>query len=170
MKRLCSLLGLALLFFAPLGVAQLNGNARSAGDDKHRESMMRPDEIKWGPAPAKLPPGANRALLDGDPTKPGAPYPFRGKAPDGYSVPPHTHPTDEQITVIQGTLLMGMGAKFDRAELRELPAGSYVRLPKGEPHFNLYKGETIIQLHGIGPYEIHYVNPADDPSKKGGGT
>ena len=90
------------------------------------------------------------------------------KAPDGYTVPPHTHPTDEHLTVIQGTILMGMGAKFDRAKLRELPAGSYVRLPKGEAHFNLYKGETIIQLHGIGPYDIHYVNPADDPSRKDG--
>jgi hypothetical protein len=127
--------------------------------------LIRPDDIKWGPAPAKLHPGARVAVLDGDPSKPGAPYIFRARLPDGYSVPPHTHPTDEHITVIQGTILLGMGEKFDRAKLRELPAGSYARLPKGEPHFNLYKGETIIQLHGIGPYDIQYVDPADDPSK-----
>jgi hypothetical protein len=82
-------------------------------------------------------------------------------------VPPHTHPVDERITVIRGTILLGMGETFDRAKLRELPAGSYARLPKGGPHFNLYQGETIVQFHGIGPYDIKYVNPADDPSKKG---
>jgi hypothetical protein len=74
---------------------------------------------------------------------------------------------DEHITVIQGTIRLGMGKQFNPEALRDLPAGSYARLPKEEPHFNLYKGATIIQLHGIGPYDIHYVNPADDPSKKG---
>ena len=64
---------------------------------------------------------------------------------------------------------LGMGEKFDPAMLRDLPAGSYALLPKGKPHFNLYKGETIIQLHGIGPYDINYVNPTDDPTMKSSG-
>ena len=76
---------------------------------------------------------------------------------------------DENITVIQGTMRLGMGEKFDHAKLRDLPAGSYALLPKGQPHFNQYKGEKIIQLHGIGPYDINYLNPADDPSRKSGG-
>jgi hypothetical protein len=65
-----------------------------------------------------------------------------------------------------GTIRLGMGEKFDQAKLRDLPAGSYALLPKGKPHFNLCQGETIIQLHGVGPYDINYVNPADDPSRK----
>ena len=125
-----------------------------------------PDEIKWGPASPKLPPGAEIAVLVGDPSVPGALYVFRAKLPDGYSVPPHWHPMDEHVTVIRGTLLLGMGSEFDAAKLRELPAGSYARLPKDEPHFNRYRGETVIQLHGIGPYDIHYVDPADDPTSE----
>ncbi len=156
-----TLLGLVLL-----GLAQPDGDNRPAGDEMHRGTMILPDELKWGPAPAKLPSGAKFAVLDGDPSKPGALYTFRAKLPDGYSVPPHTHPVDEHISVIRGTIMIGMGEQFDRAKLRKLPAGSYARLPKGEPHFNLYKGETVVQFHGIGPYDINYVNPADDPSKK----
>jgi quercetin dioxygenase-like cupin family protein len=135
------------------------------GEPGDHEAMIRADNITWGPASAKLPRGALMAVLDGVPSKPGSPFTIRVKVPDGFSVPPHTHPTDENLTVIQGTMLLGMGDVFDRAKLRELPAGSYAKLPKGQPHFNLYKGESIIQLHGIGPYDIAYVNPADDPSR-----
>jgi quercetin dioxygenase-like cupin family protein len=131
--------------------------------------MVSPDELKWVPAPPKLPPGAQFAVIEGDRSKPGVSYTFRAKVPDGYSVPPHWHSMNENITVIQGTMRLGMGEKFDPAKLRDLPAGSYALLPKGQPHFNLYKGETIIQLHGIAPYDIHYVNPADDPSIKSSG-
>jgi hypothetical protein len=137
-----------------------------ATDTYSSHLMVRPDEVKWGPASPKLPPGAQFAVLEGDPSKPGAPYTLRAKVPDGYSVPPHWHLEDEKITVIQGTMRLGMGEKFDSAKLRDLPAGSYALLPKREPHFNLYQGKTIIQLHGIGPYNIHYINPADDPSRK----
>jgi quercetin dioxygenase-like cupin family protein len=90
---------------------------------------------------------------------------FRAKLPDGYSVPPHWHPVDENVTVISGVFMLGFGERFDTAETRELRAGSYVMLPKRVPHYNVMKGETILQFHGIGPYDIQYVNPADDPSK-----
>jgi quercetin dioxygenase-like cupin family protein len=121
-----------------------------------------------GACPAEITTGAQFAVLEGDRSKPGVSYTFRAKLPDGYGVPPHWHSMDENITVIQGTMRLGTGEKFDQAKLRDLPAGSYALLPKGQPHFNLYKGETIIQLHGIGPYDINYVNPADDPSRKSG--
>lgn len=143
------------------GAEQAEGPAVEAPQPAH--SMIRPDEVKWGPASPKLPPGAQFAVLEGDPSKPGEPYTLRAKVPAGYSVPPHWHPTDEKVTVIQGTMRLGMGERFDPAKLRELPAGSYALLPKGQPHFNHYPVETIIQLHGIGPYDIQYVNPADDP-------
>jgi quercetin dioxygenase-like cupin family protein len=163
-KRHSALMAIAFLSGTALALAQHNPAEENSADKMQRETMIEPDGIKWGPAPAKLPPGAQFAVLDGEPSKPNTLYTFRAKLPDGYSVPPHTHPVDEHITVIRGTIMLGMGETFDRAKLRELRAGSYARLPKDEPHFNLYKGETIVQFHGIGPYDIHYVNPADDPS------
>jgi hypothetical protein len=109
-----------------------------------------PDEIKWGPASPKLPPGAEIAVLVGDPSVPGAPYVFRAKLPDGYSVPPHWHPMDENVTVMEGVFALGFGERADRTTMRDLPAGSYVTLPKQEPHFNRIKGRTILQFHGSG--------------------
>ncbi len=127
--------------------------------------MVLPGDVEWGPATPKLPPGAEIAVLIGDPSKAGIPYVFRARLPDGYSVPPHWHPMDENVTVIEGVMMLGFGERVDRAAMRELPVGSYVTLPKEMPHYNRMKGETILQFHGIGPYDITYVNPADDPSR-----
>jgi quercetin dioxygenase-like cupin family protein len=137
-----------------------------AGDAEHL--VVRPGGLKWGPAPPSLPPGAQLAVLVGDPGKPGVAYVIRAKLPDGYKVPPHWHPTDENVTVLEGTLLVGKGEKFDPSATEELPAGSFMRMPKTMRHFAVAKGETVIQLHGVGPFEITYVNPADDPRKKEG--
>lgn len=131
--------------------------------------MVIPEDVKWGPASPKLPPGAQFAILLGDPSKPGVPYVFRAKSPDGYSVPPHWHPMDENVTVISGTFMLGFGERLDKAATRELGAGSYAMLPAKVPHYNVMKGETILQFHGIGPYDIRYVNPADDPNRKSAG-
>ena len=136
---------------------------RHADDKDH--VVATPDKIKWGPAPPSQPSGAQVAVLAGDPRKEGM-YTMRVKLPDGYKVPPHWHPVDENVTVIEGTFNMGRGEKFDRAATQELPAGSYVRMPKKMRHFAWAKGETILQLHGMGPFEINYVNEADDPRKK----
>ena len=127
---------------------------------------VSPEQVTWGPASPKLPPGAEFAIFTGDPKKPGAPYVFRARLPDGYSVPPHWHPKDENVTVISGTFMLGFGEQFDKSAMRTLHAGAYAMLPARMPHYNVMKGETILQFHGIGPYDIHYVNPADDPSKK----
>lgn len=94
---------------------------------------------------------------------------FRAKLPDGYSVPPHWHPMDENVTVISGVFMLGFGERLDKTATRPLPAGSYAMLPRNVPHYNVMKGETILQFHGIGPYDIQYVNPADDPSRKSAG-
>jgi hypothetical protein len=83
--------------------------------------------------------------------------------PDGYSVPPHWHPRDENVTVLKGVFMLGFGERMKRAGMHELTTGSYVTLPREMPHFNLIKGETVLQFHGIGPYDIIYVNPDDDP-------
>ena len=146
------------------------GPARSGADDepKHADEkdhvVVTPDKIKWGPAPPALRKGAEAAVLVGDPTKKGA-YTLRVKMPDGYIVPPHWHPTDENVTVIKGTFNIGRGEKFDPAATQTLPAGSYMRMPKGMRHFAWAKGEVIVQVHGEGPFEINYVNADDDPRK-----
>ena len=104
-------------------------------------------------------------MLEGDPAKAG-PFTLRLKMPDGYKFPPHYHPADEHVTVLQGTLVMGMGETFDHGAGRELAVGSFAMMPTGIRHFAWTKGETIVQLHGIGPWGLTYVNAADDPRKK----
>jgi hypothetical protein len=91
---------------------------------------------------------------------------MRVKMPDGFKIMPHTHPKDERVTVITGTLYLGMGEKFDERAAKAMPAGSYGRTGAGMKHFGYMRGETILQLHGTGPWAVEYVNPEDDPRKK----
>jgi Domain of unknown function (DUF4437) len=139
--------------------------AQGGGHADKDHVVLRPNDIKWGPAPPGLPAGAKVAVLAGDPGKSGS-FVIRAKLPDGYQVPPHWHPTDENVTVISGTMMVGKGEKFSKEGAEALPAGSFMRMPKDMRHFAWAKGETIIQVHGMGPFEINYVNPADDPRKK----
>ena len=122
----------------------------------------------WGPAPPLLPPGAQIAVLSGDPSKP-APYAVRLKFPANYLIPAHSHPTDENVVVVSGTFFVGMGNKLDKtpSASTSLPTGGYALLPTGMNHF-AYTGsqETTIVLYGQGPVEFKYVNPADDPRNK----
>jgi hypothetical protein len=127
--------------------------------------MMSPDDLKWGPAPPGLPAGAQMAVLDGNPEKAGVPFTLRAKLPDGYTVPPHWHPTDERVTVLQGTLLVDHADKVNLDTAHALTAGSFMRMPKQMHHYASAKGETIIQVNGTGPFAVTYVNPADDPRK-----
>ena len=124
--------------------------------------VVLPDQVTWGPAPPVLPAGAKAAVLEGDPKQVG-PFTMRVSFPDGYRIPPHFHPAHERVTVIQGTFRLGMGDKFDESALSSLPAGSYVSMRPGTHHFGQAQGATIIQVNGIGPWKLTYVNPADDP-------
>jgi mannose-6-phosphate isomerase-like protein (cupin superfamily) len=140
------------------------GVSSSAQDNSH--VVVLPDQIVWGPASPKLPPGAQISVIYGDMTRPGELYSFRAKLPDGYRVAPHTHPMDEHVTVLAGTMMLGFGEQRDDARMQALPTGSYVTLPRSMPHYNRMQGETILQFHGVGPYDINYVNPEDDPSRQ----
>lgn len=152
-------------FVLAASLALINSVSPAMADELGTDVFVLPETIEWGPASPKLPAGAQMAVIFGDPSKPGELYVFRAKLPDGYRVPPHTHPMDEHVTVIEGMMTLGFGERRDDAELRELPAGSYVTLPQGVPHFNRMRGETILQFHGIGPYDIIYVDPEDDPTR-----
>ncbi len=136
-----------------------------AADHKDAHVIVTPDKLQYKPNP-NLPPGAQTAVLSGDPTKAGGLFAVRVKLPDGYKVPPHWHPSDENVTVIQGALLIATGDKFDMSKLETVPVGGFMHMPKEMRHFAATKGETILQVHGIGPFEINYVNPTDDPRKK----
>lgn len=135
------------------------------GKAQQSHMIVTPDDLKWGPAPPGFPAGAQLAVLSGDPSKTGQ-FTVRLKAPDGYKIMPHWHPTDELVTVIEGTLMIGVGEKFDQAAAHEMTVGSFARMPKEMRHYAWTKGETVVQINGLGPFEIIYVNPSDDPRKQ----
>ncbi len=149
---------------APPAQAAKPATAKPAAAGKH--VLMTMEDMKWGPPPDGLPPGSQLAVLDGDPSKARVPFVIRAKMPDGYKVMPHWHPTDESITVISGSLALGMGDTWNDSSLTTLKAGEYGRMPKMMHHYALAKGETVIQIHGMGPFAITYVNSKDDPRKK----
>ena len=120
---------------------------------------------KWGPAPAVFPAGVKMAVLQGDPGKAGL-FTVRLDMPDGYRVAPHFHPTDENITVIKGTLRVGMGDTMDPAHMMTLPVGAFASAAANQHHSATARGRTIVQVHAMGPFMLTYVNPADDPSRK----
>ena len=130
----------------------------------HEHHVAHADDIVFGPAPAALPPGAEMAVLQGDPSAPGQLFTIRLRLPNGYVLPPHWHPTDENVTVIKGTFLVGLGDVFDRkAMLPPLHRGDFISAPANANHFAQAKGRTVVQVHAIGPFAINYVNPQDDP-------
>ena len=142
----------------------------SSRAEEAKKTAAKPDavfinaaEIKWGEAPPSLPKGAKLAVMTGDPSKKGT-FTVRLKMPAGYKVPPHWHTQDEQLTILSGTFVLHMGDTMDAAG-HELTAGGYHFLPGKMHHAAETKAETIVQLHGMGPFDIHYLDPADDPSK-----
>ncbi len=127
--------------------------------------IMPVPEMKWGPPPPVFETNASFALISGDPGKSGL-YVVRLKMPAGYKIMPHWHPTDEHVTVVSGTFALGMGEKWDAAALKDLSVGGYALMPADMRHFAQAKTEATVQVHGMGPFALTYVNPADDPSKR----
>jgi quercetin dioxygenase-like cupin family protein len=123
------------------------------------------DEVKWGPAPNVFPAGAQIAVISGDPFKEGL-YVIRLKMPAGYEIPAHNHPTAEHVTVLSGDFYIGMGDKLDAQKGQLLRAGGFAEAPAEMNHYAWSTSETVVQVHGQGPFAITYVDPADDPSKK----
>ena len=147
-----------ILFGVAFHQARLSAEETQSGDMR----LYPPTTIEWKASPAALPPGARMAVLEGDPTKEG-PFVVRFQFPDGYHIPPHTHPKTERVTVISGTLYLATGEALDRTNAKKLPAGSFGYWPADMKHTAWSEGETVIQLRGVGPWQINYANPADDP-------
>jgi quercetin dioxygenase-like cupin family protein len=132
-----------------------------------QSTVARLADVKWGPAPPVLAPGAQMAVLAGDPASTG-PVTLRLKVPAGYVIAPHWHPTDEHVTVLAGSLSLGMGDKADLSTTTTLSVGGYAVAPANMHHFAISKQGAIVQVHLQGPFAITYVNPADDPQKSAG--
>ncbi|MFL6301878.1 MAG: cupin domain-containing protein [Terriglobales bacterium] len=131
-----------------------------------------PDDMKWTAASNSLPAGAQVAVLEGDPMKSG-PYTIRLKFPNNYRIPPHYHSKVEHVTVISGNLRVGMGDTVDEKSMNGFGPGSFAAIEPNTHHYGLVKNDnilkgkgTVIQLHGEGPWDIHYVNASDDPRNK----
>jgi quercetin dioxygenase-like cupin family protein len=156
---------LTLALVVPLTSVFAQAKKRGAAQTQRTVTVALPDQMTWGAAPGVLPVGAKLAVLEGDPTKSVA-YTMRLFTPDGYQIPPHFHPATEHVTVVSGALMVGMGEKFDESQMTMLPAGAFGLIPAGMHHYAKAKGETVLQLHGMGPWRLIYVNKADDPRKK----
>jgi hypothetical protein len=134
-----------------------------AGEPKGHVMFM-PADMQWADVPS-LPAGAKLAIFEGPLTE-AVPFTFRLKLPANYKVPPHWHPAVERITVLSGTFNLGVGDTFDQAKTTALPAGGISIMEPKIHHFAWTGEETVLQLSGMGPWGITYVNPADDPRKK----
>lgn len=151
------------IILAALGVAVAAasiGAQTPAAPPAH--AVITPDSMIWGPGPPALPKGMTVAVLAGNPGQPG-PFTLRAKMPAGYAIPPHWHPTDENLTVLSGELLVGMGDAVDAASMHTMGPGAYAVMTSPMRHYVRTKTETLLQVHGMGPFTITYVNPADDP-------
>ncbi|OFV99495.1 MAG: hypothetical protein A3F68_09200 [Acidobacteria bacterium RIFCSPLOWO2_12_FULL_54_10] len=127
--------------------------------------IYSPDSIEWKDAPPSLPKGAKVAVLRGDPAQPGL-FTMRLRFPANYIVSPHWHTADEHVTVISGALQIAMGERFDRTKTNTITSGSLMVMPATMRHFAFFAEETVLQLHGMGPWVVNYVNPQDDPRLK----
>jgi len=149
-----------------IGLITLSLAKAATAEDSHPHgghTMLVSSELNWIDA-TSLPPGAKLAVIEGRLNQ-AEPFTMRLKFPANYNAPAHSHGVVERCTVLTGTFNMGVGNKLDKAQSRPLPAGGIAIMPAGTKHFAWTSEETIVQLSGVGPWDITYVNPADDPRK-----
>jgi anti-sigma factor ChrR (cupin superfamily) len=142
-----------------VGIAAL---AMAASSQEKKEStethkIVHFGDLKWTP----IIKGCELAPVAGDYNAEGEPFVVRIRCADGTKIPAHWHPTDENLTVLKGTFLVGMGETFDESKLQTMNVGNFVSMPKEMRHFALNKGETIVQIHAMGPFKVNWVNPSE---------
>jgi quercetin dioxygenase-like cupin family protein len=157
------LFAFATAVLATVSFASVAVRARSSAGASLAQShpIVTPGELKWGP----LLPGSEMAVVSGDPSASG-PFVIRIKLIAGAEIPAHWHPTDENVTVLEGTFAAGMGDKLDPAKLTKMRPGDFVLMPATVHHFAKAETATVVQVHGMGPFQVNFVNPADDPHTK----
>ena len=149
-----------------LTTAALAKAGRQTAPPARAHLLIAPEAVVWQPVPpgwADGPPPAGYtlgrsevAIIQGDPTKEGSPFVIRIRSTPGTPLPPHWHSIDENITVLSGVFCVGTGDTLNEHACRDMPAGSYLVMPKGMHHFAVAKGD-VVQIHGVGPFTIHWV-------------
>jgi quercetin dioxygenase-like cupin family protein len=156
------------IVWAAIALVSIVGSlvAQEATTPKPSHTLVNAANLKWGPPPGIFEQkGATFTVISGDPSQSGI-FVVRLKLQPGYRIAPHWHPTDEHVTVLSGTFQIGMGDTFDRKGLQDVSSGGYVLLPAEMRHYAMAKTLVEVQVHGMGPFALNYVNPADDPSKR----
>ena len=147
----------------------------NASASSHGAIVVEPGSEQWGDVPAAALVGTPSvemggtlkiAIIQGDPMTAGRSYTIRLSCTDGLKVAPHWHPTTENLTVISGTFYLGTGDKMDESKATAMTAGAFGSMPAKMHHYAWTKGETEVQIHAMGPFQLTYVNPADDPQQK----
>ena len=160
----------ACLFLAASVFAQTKTPAKKASAAAMATVVPAGSE-KWGDLPAAAMVGTpsvdmggkiQLAVVQGNPMAAGTPYTLRLSCTDGTKIAPHWHPTAENVTVVKGTFALGMGSKWDPAALKDLPAGGFASAPARMRHYAMCKGDSVLQVHGIGPFLVNWVE-ADKP-------
>jgi quercetin dioxygenase-like cupin family protein len=152
---------MTLRSFVAIGLASFVSLALA--DTGHK--LYSAKSLEWKDLPSIA--GAKIAVLEG-PMNEAGPFVARIKMPAGGKIPPHWHPAIEHVTVISGGFSMGMGEKWDAKAMKTLAAGDVMIIQPKTAHYAEAKGETVVQIHGVGPWQVNYVNPADDPKNKAG--
>jgi hypothetical protein len=164
-----TLLSVCLLLTVP-GFAQTKAPAKKSAISA-MATVVAPGSEKWGDIPAAAMVGTpsvdmggkiQMAVVQGNPMQAGAAYTLRLSCTDGTKIAPHWHPTTENVTVVKGTFELGMGSKWDPTGLKELPAGGFASAPARMRHFAMCKGDSVVQVHGVGPFVVNFVE-ADKP-------
>jgi quercetin dioxygenase-like cupin family protein len=147
--------------FVMLSIASASGSGVAQVPAGPHHTIVAADSIQWKP----LRPGAEIAVVSGDPNKDGSAFVVRFRYSSKSRIPPHWHPTDEHLTVLTGTFRIGMGERGEESAATSLTVGAYALLPAKLPHYAWADAGTTVQVHGIGPFVINYVNPEDDPNR-----
>lgn len=153
-KNLFKSVCVAATLLAVFAVASFS-QEKKASDSAHK--IVHFSDLKW----VGIMKGCELAPVSGDFNADGEAFVLRIRCGDGIKVPAHWHPTDENITVLKGTFLVGMGETFDESKLQTMNVGNFTTMPKEMRHFALSKGETIVQIHGTGPFKVNWVNPSE---------
>lgn len=144
----------ALVGVTAMAIA-VSGQEKKESMEAHK--IVHSGDLKWTP----IIKGCSIATVEGDYNAEGQPFVLRFQCADGAKVPAHWHPTDENMTVLKGSFLLGMGETFDESKLKPMNPGNFLFISKEMRHFGKIKGETIIQVHGVGPFKVNWVNPSE---------
>ncbi len=168
MRKDPRLVGTMILLAVVLSVGTVvkAGDQNTTGTADSKPIMLAPNDVNWGLCPPAVPPGAQCAVIEGDLNAANKLFAFRVKMPGDFRIMPHFHPAEEHVVVLSGVFNMAMGENFTTDNGHAMSAGSFMVMPKEQPHFAWTTGETIIQVYAIGPWGLTYVNPADDPRSR----